>query len=347
MLRVGVIGGSVSGGWATQSHIPALRAVDGVELVAVSTSRAESATASAEAFGARHPFASAESLASHPDVDLVTVAVKVPDHYAAVRAAIEAGKAVYCEWPLGINLAQALELRDLAAAAGVTTAIGLQARLTPAVQRLRHLVADGSIGRVLSARAYSAGFGLGGPELPADREWAADAANGLSVLAVRAAHTLDALEFCLGGIARLSAEVRVATPHPVIAGTGRTVVRTAPDQVLVTGTLDGGATFTGQFLLGVHPEATPLLTVWGTEATATLAADTPDGQVQMSALTLDGERIAAPPIGVEEGSAYGVAHLYAALRDGATVPDFDDAVHLHRLLESIELASSTGTRVTR
>lgn len=49
-------------------------------------------------------------MAAHPDVDLITVSVKVPDHYAPVMAAIDAGKHVCCEWPLGRNTDETMRL---------------------------------------------------------------------------------------------------------------------------------------------------------------------------------------------------------------------------------------------
>ena len=56
------------------------------------------------------------ALAAHPDVDLVTVSVKVPDHYKPVMAAIDAGKHVYCEWPLRPRHRRSHEMRDAAEA---------------------------------------------------------------------------------------------------------------------------------------------------------------------------------------------------------------------------------------
>ena len=70
-------------------------------------------------------FCDAEKLAQHTDVDLVTVSVKVPDHYLPVMAAIEAGKHVYCEWPLGRNTDEAVRMRDAANRKGVRHAVGL------------------------------------------------------------------------------------------------------------------------------------------------------------------------------------------------------------------------------
>ena len=357
-LNVGVIGASIDGGWAMQSHLPAIAQLDSVELIAIATSREASAARSAKALGVERGYSTKVDIARDPRVDLVTVAVRVPAHADAITEAVRAAKDVYCEWPLAVDTDQAMALRDLANVAGVRAVVGLQARLVPAVRGARELVANGSLGRILSVQAFSAGMGLGGPVLPADREWAADVANGLSVLTVRAAHTLDAVEFCLGPITELSAEVVVATTDPTIAGTSRSIHKTAPDQVIVAGRLASGATLSAQFLLGVHPAHQPLITIMGTIGTVSLVADTADGQIQMSTITLLFSRGSATPVSVSPPTMTaadatpdpiaGVARMYEAIRDRALdLPDFEDAVRLHRLLDTIVAASASGHRLPR
>src|SRR5258706_13796963 len=66
-----------------------------------------------------------------PEIDAVAVVVRVPSHYAPTRAALEAGKHVYCEWPLGRTTAEAVELAALANEKGLVTAGGLQGRGKP------------------------------------------------------------------------------------------------------------------------------------------------------------------------------------------------------------------------
>ena len=68
---------------------------------------------------------------AHPDIDLVTVVVRVPGHRSLVMSALEAGKAVFCEWPLGASLAEADDMANLARVRSVSTAVGLQARSDP------------------------------------------------------------------------------------------------------------------------------------------------------------------------------------------------------------------------
>src|SRR5690349_25066857 len=86
-IRVGIVGANPSRGFASIAHIPALQELADFEISAVCTTRQDSAEAAAEHYGVPLAFCDAEKLAQHPDVDLVTVSVKVPDHYLAMSAA--------------------------------------------------------------------------------------------------------------------------------------------------------------------------------------------------------------------------------------------------------------------
>ncbi|MER7187713.1 Gfo/Idh/MocA family oxidoreductase, partial [Streptomyces hyaluromycini] len=109
-IGVGIIGLGAHGSWAERSHLPALRAVPGYELRALSTSSKESAERSGQVHGVPRVFGSAAELAACDEVDLVVVAVKVPHHRELVRTALSAGKSVLCEWPLGNGLAEAEDM---------------------------------------------------------------------------------------------------------------------------------------------------------------------------------------------------------------------------------------------
>src|SRR3954454_1567732 len=149
-IRLGLIGASVRGTWSSRSHLPALRASGDIGLTAVCTTRADSAEAARQAYGARLAFADWREMVVSPEIDAVAVVVRVPSHYAPTKAALEAGKHVYCEWPLGRTTEEAIELAALAQARGLVTAVGLQARVNPALMHMRELVAAGYVGEVLA-----------------------------------------------------------------------------------------------------------------------------------------------------------------------------------------------------
>ncbi|MDP9220798.1 MAG: Gfo/Idh/MocA family oxidoreductase, partial [Actinomycetota bacterium] len=140
-IGVGIIGLSASGGWAAQAHLPALAAVPGFAVRALSGSSPGSAKAAGEKYGIPLAFGSAGELARRDEVDLVVVCVKVPHHRELTLAALEAGKMVLTEWPLGNGLAEAEQLATVAEARGIRTFVGLQARSAPAIRYVRDLVA--------------------------------------------------------------------------------------------------------------------------------------------------------------------------------------------------------------
>src|SRR5260221_9633759 len=148
-LGVGIVGVSPVRGWAAAAHIPALRALPGYEIRALSARSTESARAAGEVFGVGAVFSDHEELVARPDVDLVAVTVKVPHHRQLVSAALAAGKAVYCEWPPGRDLDDARAMAALAVEKGVRTIVGLQARHAPDIAFVRGPLADGYIGQVL------------------------------------------------------------------------------------------------------------------------------------------------------------------------------------------------------
>src|ERR687886_1352700 len=130
-IRVGLVGATVTvggSGWGANAHVPALRALPAYELKAVCTAHEETAQASAAAFGAPLAFHDFDALVAHPEIDLVTVVVRVPGHYPLVVKALEAGKAVFCEWPLGRTLDEAQSMTQLASTRSLRTAVGLQGR---------------------------------------------------------------------------------------------------------------------------------------------------------------------------------------------------------------------------
>src|SRR5262249_29237630 len=144
-IRVGIVGASPQS-WAAAAHLPALAHLDEFTVTAVATTRQDSARAAADTFGIPPALPSADELASQPELDRVVVSVKVPAHAAVVRAALAAGKHVYTEWPLAVDLAEASALADAAAAAGVVHAVNLQAYHAPGARFVAGLLADGRIG---------------------------------------------------------------------------------------------------------------------------------------------------------------------------------------------------------
>src|SRR5919199_1648669 len=94
-----------------RSGVPAMAVIQAkhpdVELTAVCTTRPESAEEARQALGAKLAFHDVRAMVASPEIDAVAVVVRVPSHYEPTRAAIEAGKHVDAEWPLGRTTAEA------------------------------------------------------------------------------------------------------------------------------------------------------------------------------------------------------------------------------------------------
>src|SRR6201993_2113651 len=162
-FRVGIVGADAKASWAKVSQVPAIKHLAGVRLAAVATRSEQSAREAAEAFGADRWYSDPFAMIRDDRIDVVTIAVKVPAHRELVLAALDAGKAVYCEAPLGRSVAETEEMAR--AVRSNHTAVGLQGRHNPAVRRAAELVSSGRIGRPLNARIISPTSGFG-PEIP-------------------------------------------------------------------------------------------------------------------------------------------------------------------------------------
>src|SRR6266403_5380713 len=231
-INVGVVGAHTTAGWAKLSHIPAINNLPALKLAAVATRNEQSARRAAEAFGAYRWFSDPLALISDDGIDVVTISVKVPAHRELVLAALDAGKTVYCEAPLGRTVA---ETEEMASAVGsLHTAIGLQGRLNPAVRRAAQLISSGKIGRPLNARIVSTNVGFG-PELPSNYDYFNKTSSGANLLTINGGHTLDLVEAILGPV--IEVDVRTETLWPIIKLTdiGEESLRETADHVAILG----------------------------------------------------------------------------------------------------------------
>jgi predicted dehydrogenase len=357
-IRLGLIGASTKGTWSARAHLPALQASTEVELTAVCTTKADSAEAARKAYGAKLAFDDYRKMIASPQLDAVAVVVRVPSHYAPAKAALEAGKHVYCEWPLGKNTAEAVELADLAKAKGLVTAVGLQARVHPALVHMKELVESGFVGDVLAVHVSLMREGV--LSRPSNRTWQWDVTLGANTLTIAAGHTIEAMRFVAGDFSRLSAVVTTQVKQWAVTDTNTKVDVTSPDNILVAGRLANGA------VASVHVGAIPFggsgyrMEVYGRDGT--LVA-TGEDSPQMTEITLHGakggDRLAPMPVlerytftspATPKGVPVNVGQMYTlfarAIRgEKSDHPTFATSVTLHRLIDAIRQASETGREV--
>lgn len=359
-IGVGIVGLTPGRSWAARAHVPALRALPEFELLGVASSTPDSAAAAAQALGIPRPYTSVEELVLDPSVDLVAVTVKVPHHRELVHAALDAGKMVYCEWPLGNGLAEAEGMADAARRLGIRTAVGLQSRSAPAIRYVRDLVRDGFVGEVLSSTLVGSAGSMGASD-PAHLVYLNYRRNGANVLTIPFGHAIDALCWVLGEFREVSATLATRRPTYSVTETGESRTRDIADQVMVTGTLMTGVAVTAHYRGGTSRATNFRWEINGTDGDLELTA--PTGHPQAAELVLRGCQGAAAelaPMAVPRvyrrvqvdlpRSAVNVAEAYARYLEGPAaddpVPDFDEAVRRHRLLDAIERSAASGTRIT-
>src|SRR5207244_4019774 len=361
-LGVGIIGVSPVWGWAAAAHIPALRALPNYEIRALSARTAECARSAGQAFGVSAVFSDHEQLVTRPDIDVVAVTVKVPHHRELVSAALAAGKAVYCERPLGRDLDDARARAAPAAEQGVRTVVGLQARQAPAIEFVQELLSDGYVGEVLSTTMV--GLSVPGDVVVQANAYMLDKANGANALTIAVGHSLDTLTYVLGEFIDLSAVSDVRRPLITIEETGERIVKTAADQIAVIGTLTSGATATVHVREAVAGGTGFLWEINGTDGTLRITAGAPyPGIFPLTVAGAQGSdepaELAIPAAltqkwpeltNLQGTPAYNVGRVYVAFaadigNETHLVPDFADAVPRHEVIDAIERSAASGKRI--
>ena len=350
-IRVGIVGANANSGWAKMSHVPAINGLPGLKLAAVATRNEQIAREAAEAFGADRWFSDPFAMIRDDQIDVITIAVKVPAHRDLVLAALAAGKAVYCEAPLGRTVAEAEEMAR--AAGSLHTAIGLQGRLNPAVRRAAQLLSSGKIGQPLNARIISTTSGFG-PEMHSTRDFFNQTSSGANLLTIAAGHTLDLVEAVLGEVLEVDARTEILWPAVRLTDLGEESLRDTPDQVAVLGRTRSGAVFAADINAGVAPEDIRFsFEIRGSEGWLRLNSDHPYGfQAGNPKLTsnVDFETPEQASVsGGLMGAAINVGEVYAHLARDVhagtyNTPSFEHALHNARLIEAIRRASAQGER---
>lgn len=130
-----------------------IRLTDNAALVAVCSRTLEAATVFSNRFGGLRIIPDINTLATDPSIDAVYLATPNTTHFDQTRTLLNAGKPVLIEKPLVATAAQAQTLIDLAAEKQAFAMEGLWTVFLPAINHLKQLLADGTIGAITGIRA--------------------------------------------------------------------------------------------------------------------------------------------------------------------------------------------------
>ena len=190
-VRWGVIG---AGGIADRRTIPGMMLCDNAELVAVMEINMELAEKCRTKWNCKRAYDSEAALLADPEVDAVYIASPVFLHARQAMAAADAGKHILIEKPLAMTAAEGQRVADYCKAKGVKLAVGLMMRFGSYVQAMKKAIADGKIGRPVSAYAQ---FTCWYPDMPGN--WRQSKRNGGGgAMMDMGVHCIDLLQYILG-----------------------------------------------------------------------------------------------------------------------------------------------------
>jgi predicted dehydrogenase len=208
MADIGI--GIIGGGYMGKAHSVAMAAVATVfdtplrpRLEMIAATSAQSAERYRQAYGFKRGTADWRELVADPAVEAVVIASPQATHREIALAAIENGKHVLCEKPLGESLDDSAAMVAAAEKAGVANMVGFNYIRTPASQYARKLIADGLIGDVTWFRGEHSEDFLADPTSPANWRTETEAAGCLGDLAP---HMVNGARALLGPIAEVMAD---------------------------------------------------------------------------------------------------------------------------------------------
>ncbi|MBB5825920.1 Gfo/Idh/MocA family protein [Micromonospora carbonacea] len=186
-VRVGVLGA----GWGAGLHLEGFHRTEGAEIVAILSRTRTRAEERAAQYGIRLVTDSLDELIDA--VDVVSVATPPAVHLEPVLRAVAAGRHVLCDKPLAADLESARSIMGAVAASGVRHASGFIWRDDPGLLRMRELLTEGAIGRLVEIHSTCP---LGVPQLPAT--WMYQADEGGGALAQHGSHVIDRARWLVG-----------------------------------------------------------------------------------------------------------------------------------------------------
>jgi predicted dehydrogenase len=342
-LRIGLIG---AGANTRLRHIPGLRAIPDVTLVAVCNRRPESTEAVAREFDVPRRYGRWEEVIADRDVDAVVIGTWPYLHLPITLAALEAGKHVLTEARMSMNAAEARRMLQAArehpklVTQIVPSPFGLKGHET-----MRTLIDDGFLGELREVHVYSLNAALADAATPLS--WRQDAhLSGFNMLTLGIVQ--ETLLRWVAAPIRVQAQVHAHIPSRIDPQSGVRRPVGTPDSVQVLAVLAGGARASYHFsgaapfgqAMGIH--------LYGTEGA--LLYDLINDRIQGASKRLNkkANELEEIPIPPEQARSWRVeADFVDAIRLGTavTLTDFATGVAYMEFTEAVARSAAEGTAV--
>ena len=200
-LKVGII----SANWGAMAHLPAWRAVPGVEVVGICTSRQETAEAAAQRHNIPRAFWDADAMAADPGIDILDCGTRPNIREAMVLAALRNGKHVYNAIPFAADLDGARALHDAWRASGKVGVVDAYCEWLPQLALARDMIDQGHLGQAFGGTCLFNLSLFNNPDPRFPYNWFAKGGLGVSAVRNLGSHALHMLTFLFGEIEELVA----------------------------------------------------------------------------------------------------------------------------------------------
>jgi predicted dehydrogenase len=329
VVRVGIVG---AGGIVRSRHLPGLKKIGGVELVAVSNRTVDSARRVAQEWGIDDVMPEWRDLVARDDIDAVLIGTWPYMHCPVTLAALDAGKHVLCQARMALNLDEARQMLRAAMRSDRVTMLCPPPHGLKGDAVMRRLLGNGRVGKVHLIRLTSLSGVFADSQQPI--HWRQDRRlSGRNVLTLGI--YAEVIHRWLGHAQRVSATLWTSVPQRPSADRASMVPVEIPDNVLVSGRMESGAGL-DIAMSGVVPNAVDdLLEVYGDRGGVryNFAQDT----ITAAHFGEPWEEVAIPP--AEERHWTVEADFIAAIREGRggnnLHPDFHDGYKYMEFLEAV------------
>ena len=218
-IGVGLIGSGFMGKAHALGFATAARVFDlpfEVDLAVLADADTALADRAGKALGFRRSTGNWRDLLGDPEIGIVDITTPNALHREMALAAIAAGKHVYCEKPLAPTSAEAKDMADAAAAAGLATQVGFNYLKNPMLALAREVIASGEIGEIRTFRGVHAEDYMADAQAP--WTWRLDPAGGGGALADIGSHILATARTLVGPVSSLMAEVDTPIAERPVGG---------------------------------------------------------------------------------------------------------------------------------
>lgn len=292
----------------------------------------------------------------------------MPLHKQLALPALHAKKSVFVEWPLGNGLQEAEELAALAKKQGVKTAVGLQVRLLPSIQKAKQIIDSGALGRITGTTvAISSSILM---KFPEKTRYMNDPKQGADTVSIITIHAMDPLCYLLGEFQSFNATTATAFPElrfiQADGSKGEPVKSNLADFISISGVLESGVAV--NYVSKFTTEATPERMEWiisgekgslKLEGAGALMAMAPPtlyqyAQPEQEGQEKEGKSRFMPEKGGQweeiemengNGAFGGIGEVYRAFAEGnKDLVDFEVAVKRHKMVEAIFRSAKNGTK---